>query len=141
MAIKIFLDTNIVIDFFDPTRPEHIDAVEIFAAIENENFQGFLSESVLNTSAYILRKQYTVHSLKEMLSHLLTFTKIIPCNNMLYKKGLQLLSNDIEDAVLYQLAFENNLDYFITSDKKDFKKLSSVILPVITAKDLLKILR
>ena len=139
MAIKIFLDTNIIIDFFDPTRPEHDSAVAVVAAIENEKFEAYLSESVLNTSAYILRKQYTVDSLKEMLSHLLIFTKIISCNNTLYKKGLQLLSNDIEDAILYQLAFENNLDYFITSDKKDFKKISSSSLPVLAAKDLMKI--
>ena len=141
MATKIFLDTNIIIDFFEPTRAEHKAAVALITAIENEIIEGYLSESVLNTTAYILRKQYSIDALQEMLHHLLTFTKIIGCSNAIYKKGLQLLSNDIEDAILYQLAFENNIDFFITSDKKDFRKLSSVLLPAINAKDFLKIMK
>ena len=140
MAIKVFLDTNIVIDFFEPVQSEHEWATTLFSEIEGGRVIGYLSESVLNTCAYILRKQYSTIDLREILFHLLSFTKIISCNNDVYLKSLSLPGNDIEDAVLYGLALEKGLNYFITSDKKDFKKFSSPLLPVATAKEFMKII-
>lgn len=140
MATKIFLDTNIIIDFFDSGRKDHASALEIIISSERGIVTAFASESVLNTTVYILRKHYSVIELKIMLNHLLTFVKIIGCTNIIYERSLKLLSNDIEDSVLYQLASENNLDYFVTSDKKDFKKLSSALLPVVTGKELLDLI-
>lgn len=140
MGIKIFLDTNIVIDFFEPNRLGHTGAVQLFSEIENNRCDAYLSESVLNTAAYILRKQYTAKDLREMLLHLLTFSKIVPCNNIFYTRSLSLPGNDIEDAVLYQLALENRMDYFISSDKKDFNRFSSILLPVLTCNEFMKII-
>ena len=139
MAIKVFLDTNIVIDFFEPFRPEHQWAVSVFSKIENNGIDAYLSESVLNTSAYILRKQYSTASLRELLSHMLSFTKIIACNNDFYIRSLNLPGTDIEDAVLYQLALEKRLDFFITSNKKDFNRFSSPLLPILNARELIKL--
>ncbi|WP_301922363.1 PIN domain-containing protein [Ferruginibacter sp.] len=106
MTVKVFLNTNIIIDFFDPTRLELQKVVSVISAIENDELESYLSESVLNTAAYIFRKQYSVNSLREILSHLLSFTRIISCTNDLYNRSLSLSGNDIEDAILYQLALE-----------------------------------
>lgn len=106
MTVKVFLDINIIIDFFDPTRLKHQWAVSVISAIENDDLDSYLTESVLNTAAYILRKQYSANSLREILSHLLSFTRIISCTNDLYNRSLSLSGNDIEDAVFYQLALE-----------------------------------
>ncbi len=40
---------------------------------------------------------------------------------------------------LYQLAFDNKLDYFITSDIKDFKRLEKPSLPVIKPTEFIKL--
>jgi predicted nucleic acid-binding protein len=140
MTVKVFLDTNIIIDFFDPKRLEHQWAVSVISAIENDELESYLTESVLNTAAYILRKQYSANSLREILSHLLSFTRIISCTNDFYNRSLSLSGNDIEDAVLYQLALEKKIDYFVTSDKKDFNKFFSPLLRVVTAKELMKLI-
>lgn len=140
MATKIFLDTNIIVDYFDINRANHLDAKKIIASIEKHNIEGFISESVINTSVYLLQKGFAFNDLRDNMDELVSMLFVLPCTNNTIRQAYRLPTTDLEDAVLYQLAFENNLDYFITSDKKDFKKLSSVLLPVITSKSLMKIL-
>ena len=73
------------------------------------------------------------------MSELVSMLSVLPCSNSTIKQAYLLDTNDLEDAVLYQIAFENNLDYFVTSDKKDFKKLSFALLLVVNGKELLKL--
>ena len=140
MGTKIFLDTNIIVDYFDKTRANHEDAKEIITSIEKRVLEGFVSESVINTSVYLLQKGFSFSDLRDNMDELVSMLFVLPCTNNTIRQAYRLPTTDLEDAVLYQLAFENNVDYFITSDKKDFKKLSSILLPVITAKELVKIM-
>ena len=48
--------------------------------------------------------------------------------------------DDLEDALLYQIALENKIDYYITNDLTVIKKLSNSILPILKPKELLKVL-
>lgn len=77
MAIKIFVDTNIFIDLFDNKRANHRDAILLFEQLENGSCTGFVTECVLNTIAYLVRKDYTADKLKLMFQHLLSFVQQI----------------------------------------------------------------
>lgn len=140
MGFKIFLDTNIIIDFFDARRSEHETAVQLFDCAEKNIVAAKTSETALNTTVYILRKEFRTDAMKAMLNDLLSFLDILPCSNALYRRALLLNANDLEDAVLYQLALESRLDYFVTSNKKDFKNMVSPLLPVVSAKEMMKLL-
>ena len=48
MAIEIFLDTNIIVDYFDANRIGHSDARKIISQIEDGEISGCISESVVN---------------------------------------------------------------------------------------------
>jgi predicted nucleic acid-binding protein len=61
----------------------------------------------------------------------------LPCSNFLFLQSLKLDFDDIEDAVIYNLAIQNKSDYFITNDKQALKKLATKKLPIITTKDFL----
>ncbi|MCY7309763.1 MAG: type II toxin-antitoxin system VapC family toxin [Chitinophagaceae bacterium] len=139
MGTKIFLDINVLVDFFDPFRAGHENAKRLFFEIESNEGSVYLSESVLNTFVYVLRKQLSPDELRDILHDLLSFTILLPCSREAYLRSLKLPGNDIEDALLYQLALDNELDYFITEDKKDFKKLNRPELPVISTKEFLNI--
>lgn len=79
-------------------------------------------------------------AIAKMFSHLLSFIQLLPVNTQTYQLALRLAVNDIEDAVLYHAAIENKLDYFVTSDSKDFKKISSASLPVISSAAFIKLM-
>jgi predicted nucleic acid-binding protein len=48
---------------------------------------------------------------------------------------------DIKDAILYELANNQKLDYFINNDKQALKKLASKKLPIVSTKEFLRILK
>jgi predicted nucleic acid-binding protein len=135
MATKIFVDINIFIDLFDNKRANHQDAIVLFEHLENSNCNGFVTECVLNTTAYLVRKDYTADKLKLMFQHLLSFVQLIPVSNSIYSNALNFNSPDIEDAVLYAAAIDAKLNYFITSNHKDFKKMEIASLPILSLKE------
>ena len=57
MAQKLFLDTNIIIDYVQERKHE-LDAIkEIIYLAESEKIALFISESTINISFYVLQKQ------------------------------------------------------------------------------------
>jgi predicted nucleic acid-binding protein len=135
MATKIFVDTNIFIDLFDNKRANHQDAIVLFEQLENGSCTGFVTECVLNTTAYLVRKDYAADKLKLMFQHLLYFIQLIPVSNSIYNNALNFNSPDIENAVLYAAAIDAKLNYFITSNHKDFKKMEIASLPILSLKE------
>ncbi|HXL54899.1 MAG TPA: type II toxin-antitoxin system VapC family toxin [Chitinophagaceae bacterium] len=141
MAFKIFLDTNIVMDFFVPSRKDHENAKEVIGFAEEGDILGFLSESVVNTTAYLVRKSIYFDDFKLLMNELIGIVSVLPCSNQIIHNAYRRAQNDLEDAVLYQIALEHNLDYFVTSDIKDYKKIALASLPVITSSQLIKLIK
>lgn len=140
MGFKLFIDINILVDLLDDERAGHKDAAALIDKAESGTCICYVTESVLNTTAYLVRKDYTVVAIAKMFSHLLGFILLLPVNTKTYRLALRLAVNDIEDAVLYKAAIENKLDYFVTSDSKDFKKIFSALLPVISSAAFIKLM-
>ena len=140
MACKIFLDTNVIADFLDRERMEHASALDLFNEIEQQNVHAFFSESVINTASYILRKIIPIPQFKILMNDMIAQIRILPCTNAIVEDAYKNAKNDLEDAVLYQVALSGKVDYFITSDTKDFKKLERASLSVVSAKKMIDIL-
>src|SRR4029079_15185853 len=103
-------------------------------------FTAYISESVITTTSYLIRKNYSADELNMILKNLNQKLKMLSCNNQHVLSALQKQPSDFEDALLYEIALHHQMDYFVTSNTKDFKKIQQVSLPVIRAKDLNKIL-
>lgn len=140
MAYKVFLDTNIVLDIFHRDRPFYQEAVQLFYYLDENRFTAFYAESVLTTMAYVLRKRMTAGEINKAIINLNKRINFLPCLPSLPNKSLQKDPPDFEDALLYEIALHHQLDYFITSNIKDFKTIQKSMLPVINAKGFNKIL-
>lgn len=134
MANKIFLDTNIVLDFILKRETELISTDQIFENIYNNIFEGYISESVITTSIYLLRK-YKM-DVVAIFMDLCEFLHVVKFNrNVLYMPIEKF--KDTEDGLLYFLANHNKMNYFITRNTKDFSyRLPS--LPVLTPDEFIK---
>jgi predicted nucleic acid-binding protein len=141
MAIKVFLDTNIILDVFDDKRLYHSESFHLHKLIEDGLISGFISESVVTITDYILQKSMSKNSRIQLLDELLNLIEMLPCNNYIFEKAIKNNFDDLEDAILYQIALENRLNYFVTNDFAAIKKLSSPLLPVITSKNIIKFIR
>lgn len=140
MAFKVFLDVNILIDFLDERRELHTSAILLFEAIENRKIKGYLSESVINNTSYILRKRIDNENFKLLIINLLLIVKVLPCTNLTINNAYLIAKNDLEDAVLYQVALEQDVNYFITNNYKDFQKLANPSLPILSAEKFLELI-
>ncbi|MCP9755583.1 PIN domain-containing protein [Lacihabitans sp. CCS-44] len=118
MATRIFLDTNIILDLLDNQRECHKEAVLLFNLIDNGEVMAFFSESVVATTDYILQKLLSKDFRTEFFREISRKIQILPCSNMILDRALSLEFEDFEDALLFQLALENKVDFFITNDKK-----------------------
>ena len=140
MAYKVFIDTNIIVDFLQPVRPFHADAQALFLNLSKNLFVAHTSESVITTTPYLIRKDYSSDELNTILRNLNQKLKMLTCTNQHVLAALQQEPPDFEDALLYEIALHHEMDFFVTSNTKDFKKIQRPGLPVIRAKELNKML-
>jgi predicted nucleic acid-binding protein len=140
MAIKIFLDANIILDILDTERTFSKESEVLFKYIEKGTLLAYFSESVITTTDYVLTKKFANAQRVNVLTDLLKLMNVIGCSNSIVQNALLKNENDVEDAILYELSFSQKLDYFITNDKQALKKLATKKLPVITTKDFLMLL-
>ncbi len=138
MVTKLFLDTNIILDLLDDKRTFHFESFELYKLMEKGLVLGFISESVITNTDYILKKLMTKSNRIQLLDELLHLIKILPCSNLVFERAIKNNFDDLEDVILYQIALESRLNYFVTNDINATKKLSSPLLPVIAPKNVIK---
>jgi predicted nucleic acid-binding protein len=140
MAFNAFLDTNIIVDLLDPLRPFHEESMYLFNFLDQAKFKAYYSESVVTTTAYVIRKDYPKNKICEIIDSLNKRIILLPCTAGNVTDATGKLPPDFEDGLLYEIALHHQLDYFITSNTKDFKRIQNSMLPVINAKAFNKIL-
>lgn len=127
MVLKIFADTNILIDFIEQ-RPFDIENTNLlFLLAQNHEIEIYISESVITTAYYITKQA-------DQIEKALYLLKVICTPAGVMQSAFNSSFKDKEDAILYYGAMNAKLDYFITRDEVDFKKHSSKQLPVVSAK-------
>jgi predicted nucleic acid-binding protein len=134
MATKVFVDTNIVIDLIENRDFEREAVHSIFNMAEHDEIQVYVSETVITNSLYIT-------GLAEQLNRLLKIVKVCCIKKSSMQTALSGNYKDREDAILYFGAVENDMDFFITRNTKDFKPMIQKQLPVVTAKQFLNALK
>ena len=130
MVPKIFIDTNIIIDFLDQRMFELNKTNLLFKLVEDNNVTGFVSESVITNAIYIT-------GLEERILKLLHIISVVCIEKDTIKNAMKSNFKDKEDGILYYGALDKKIDYFITRNKKDFIKHSLKQLPVLSPKELI----
>jgi len=129
---RIFLDTNVVIDFLADRRPFSIDAARLFDLALDGKTRIYISAVSYNNIYYILRQSLTNNATLKLLNELAEMTEITDVTNDIIRKSLKTDFNDYEDAVQYYCALSiPKIDFIVTRNSKDFKKSTiSVLTPV-----------
>lgn len=133
--MKIFLDTNILIDFLADRPPFTTEAIEIFRRAEKGEIKLYTSTHSIATTHYILKKIVNEKHLRFLLSEISEMVIVLDITNSILKKALKSAHRDFEDAV--QIACAESLDdinYIISRKLKDF---TTSAIPAISVQDLL----
>ncbi len=128
--MKVFLDTNVIMEFLSK-RKLYMLVWIIIRSTEKEHIEKCISACTFDTLVYLLGielKKKGIHEpekrekTRDLLNALLDNVKVIDIND----DTLRLALNDehftdIEDAIQYYCALENNCDCLITINGKHFK--------------------
>jgi predicted nucleic acid-binding protein len=130
---SIFLDTNVLIDFFADRKPFSIDAARLFDYSLKKKITIYISAVSYNNIYYIIRQSLTHAETIKMLTEISEWTNVIDLTKEIINKSLTSDFKDFEDAIQYHCAKSINIiDLIVTRDTKDFK-ISS--LPILSPKE------
>lgn len=120
--LKVFFDTNIIMDILEGDRPSSTAASQLIDLIRAGRLEGQIcSQSIVDASYICTREKYNMTVFKRAIRHMLD---IINMNQVDYFALHQALNNpqgDFEDAALFACAQDSACDAVITNDK-DFRR-------------------
>ena len=127
--IKIFLDTNILVDLIADRKPFSKHAIEIFRSTEENKTQLFTSSHSIATAHYLLKKYVEEKELRNIIFNLLEFLTVIPVDLDVLKKGLRSHHKDFEDAIQILCASSiAGINCIVTRNTKDYKTSEIAVL-------------
>ena len=137
MEIKIFVDSDVVIDFFTDREPHVNPASEIFELNEQGMLKIYLSAVSVNNIYYIVRKFLGHKKTIDVIELLTEMTEIIGTTKSEIIQALKNDFSDYEDSVQYSSALTvQGINAIITRNIKDYKNSK---IAVMTPQNFLKI--
>jgi len=120
--MKLFLDTNILIDLTANREPFSKWAIKIFQDAKVGKWQLYTSSISILTTYYIIEKQIGDTKAKNVLKILLDRLEIQDISKNELQSALTTRFKDFEDSVQHECAkLCPTIDYIVTRNKKDFK--------------------
>lgn len=135
MIKRIFIDTNIMLDFLGERKPFYEPIAKIATLAEKEKLIMVVSPISFATVNYFLTKFENSKIAREKLRKFKIICEICSLDEQTIEKGLNSSIPDFEDALQYFSAAESECGIIITRNGKDFKKS---LIPVMTAEEFLK---
>ena len=132
---KVFVDTNIILDWLGKRQPYFKYAKELFKKAEDKKIEIFISTMSFISTEYILRKQIGKEQAKQALAAIRTISRV--CQSGEKEIDLSLVSKmkDFEDSFQYYNALNNSADVIITRNPKDFQGSA---IPIMNAEEYIK---
>ncbi len=129
MVYNLFIDSDVVIDFFTDREPHVNPASELFELNEQSSVKLFLSAVSINNIYYIVRKFLGHKKTIEVIETLTEMTEIVGTTKTEIVQALKNDFSDYEDSVQYSSALTiKNVDAIITRNIKDYRNSSIAVM-------------
>ena len=135
---KLFLDTNIVIDFLGEREFFYEAAAKVLTLADKKKVKIFTSPTSITNAYYILAKFENNKVALEKIRKFKLLCDIAIMDNEVVEKAINSNFKDFEDAMQYFSAIATNCDLIITRNEKDFK---DALIPVMNCESYLHTLR
>lgn len=132
--MRIFIDTNVLIDFMAIRHPFYQSAAALFSLAEMKELQLVYSSTTVANSFYILRKHYSNIQLAEALENQKDVAEICGVSSADIYSALSAKWDDGEDSIQHQSALSAGCDCILTRNVQDFEMSK---LPVMTPEEFL----
>lgn len=124
--MKVFIDTNVLLDFYCQREDFYQDAACIFDLACNGKIEIWVSPISFVNFFYITRKEYTVEQRYEILRGLMQICNIAGADKFVLSDALSNTIPDFEDMVQYYSARLVAADCIVTRNVKDFATATTI---------------
>ena len=124
---KVFIDSDVVLDFLTKREPFQEAAMRIFEYANQGKLKLFVSSLAINNINYVISKLESAEKAKRQLMVLLELIEILPVGKSTVKKSLFSDFKDFEDGLQNFCAEEGKLTTIVTRNIKDYSSSNLVI--------------
>jgi predicted nucleic acid-binding protein len=135
MKDRLFLDTNVMLDFLGEREPYYDSIAKIATLADKGKVKLIVSTLSYSTVFYLLSKFENPVIVKEKLRKFKIISESSDLTDQIIEKGLSSNFSDFEDALQYHCALKADCNILITRNGKDFKESE---IPVMTSEEYLK---
>ena len=127
--IKIFLDTNVIVDALTLRDYDYRPSQKIIRHIVAKNISGYICSKQITDIYYIFRKYFkNERDIRDAVNTIVEFSEVLP-----FLKGdilacLKTEMSDFEDAILYEVAKVNMIPIIITNNINRFRGCQTMVL-------------
>jgi len=119
-AVKILLDTNIILDIALARQPFFGESKQVLSLVEQGEVQGYISASTFSDLYYIICQAKSRDSTLEFLRQLAKLCQVATVDNSVISIALTCKFKDFEVALQYSTAVINLIDAIVTRNPGDF---------------------
>jgi predicted nucleic acid-binding protein len=134
MKKRIFLETNVMLDFLGERIPCYDSIARVISFLESNKFTIIVSPISYAIVSYFLSKSEGDRIAVEKLRKFKVISDVCIIDEQTIEKGLNSDFSDFEDALQFYNAVEFNCDIILIRNAKDFKKAT---LPVMSPDEFL----
>jgi predicted nucleic acid-binding protein len=133
--MKVFLDTNILLDVLAKREPFFADSAAIWTLAEKGKIEGLVSAVSFTNIFYVVRKLSDAKTAWKMLVLLRDSFHAVGCDHQVVSQAIDSQFKDFEDAVQFHSALHADADCIVTRNPEHFPQTKDC--PVITPAEFL----
>ena len=124
--MRVFIDTNIFLDYIQQRPQGWKEAEVIFFLAINKDIELLVSDLTIANMRYVTRKEIPLEQFYAVMKGLRPYHSIVPVGEIAVDKSYSLETKDFEDALQYFSAEQAVADCIVTRNVKDFGFSSSI---------------
>ena len=139
--MKVFLDTNIFLEYFEQRR-EYQAVSQLLSAIEDGKFRAVVSVGCVYTLAYLIRMELKrkgiyrpeqTERLRNTLNIILSLVTAVSISHKHLATGVNDLAfDDVEDSFQYQSALQAKCDALVTINLRDYSAADTSTIEILS---------
>ena len=120
--MRIFLDTNILLDVLGRREPHFASSSSIWSRVERGDHEGYVSAISFNNVFYIVRRLAGARAARKAMKLMRDIFRIVPLDEQLIHSAIDSDLADLEDAVQYHSAARVSANCIVTRNVRHFPK-------------------
>ncbi len=137
--IRVFLDTNVLVDYLAHRSGFFEDSALIVSLAINNKVKLYVASMSFATASYLMAKHYRNDSaaIKLSISNFIRYCNVTVVDRSTIESSVASAFDDFEDGMQHACAMSCKADYIVTRNVSDFE---GAVIPVLAPHDFLEAL-